>query len=97
MFGPASGVELMATDTFARDKRIELRATQEELDVLAAAAASESRDVASFILDAAVPAARAVMEGERIVLSERDTARVLALLENPPEPTKALIDAMRLR
>jgi uncharacterized protein (DUF1778 family) len=87
----------MAADTRAREKRIELRATQEEMDVLTAAAASESCDVASFILEAAIPAARAVIGGERIVLSERDTARVLALLENPPEPTKALIAAMRPR
>ena len=32
---------------------------------------------------------------ERIVLSDRDTARVLELLENPPEPTPALIAAAR--
>jgi uncharacterized protein (DUF1778 family) len=32
---------------------------------------------------------------ERIVLSERDTERVLALLENPPKATPALIDAAR--
>ncbi len=32
---------------------------------------------------------------ERIVLSERDTARVLELLENPPEPTPALMAAAR--
>jgi hypothetical protein len=30
-------------------------------------------------------------------LSERDTAHVLALLENPPEPTPALIAAARRR
>jgi uncharacterized protein (DUF1778 family) len=32
---------------------------------------------------------------ERIVLSERDTKLVLDLFENPPAPTKALIDAAR--
>lgn len=86
----------MAANARVRDKRIELRATEEEMQVLTAAAASEQRDVASFIMDAAIPAARAVIGGnDRIVLSERDAVRVLALLENPPEPTKDLIAAMR--
>ena len=36
-----------------------------------------------------LPAAREVLDrAERIVLSERDTVRVLALLENPPKPTR---------
>ena len=32
---------------------------------------------------------------ERIALSERDSARVLELLENPPEPSPALVAAAR--
>ncbi len=32
---------------------------------------------------------------ERIVLSERDTVRVLELLENPPKPPAALLAAAR--
>lgn len=32
---------------------------------------------------------------KRIVLSERDYARMLALLESPPEPTPALLAAAR--
>jgi uncharacterized protein (DUF1778 family) len=45
---------------------------------------------------AAVPAARAVVDrNERIVLSERDTTRVLELLDNPPKPTAALRAAAR--
>jgi uncharacterized protein (DUF1778 family) len=34
---------------------------------------------------------------ERIRLSERDSARILKLLENPPKPTKALLAAARRR
>ncbi len=82
----------------ARDDRIELRATKEEKRLLAAAAAYERLDVTSFVLRAALPAAREVVaRNERIVLSERDTERVLALLENPPEPTPALLAAARRR
>jgi uncharacterized protein (DUF1778 family) len=43
-------------------------------------------------------AARAAVDrAERIVLSGRDSARVMALLENPPKPTPALLAAARRR
>ena len=81
-----------------RKERIELRATGEEKRLLAAAAAHERLDLTTFIMRNALPAARAVVDrAERIVLSKRDSARVLALLENPPEPTPALIEAVRRR
>lgn len=86
-----------ATGT-ARKDRIELRATQEEKRILAAAAAYERLDVTSFIMRSVLPAAREVVDrAERIVLSERDTVRVLELLENPPKPTPALNAAVRRR
>jgi uncharacterized protein (DUF1778 family) len=86
---------MSATNT-AREDRIELRATKEEKRLLTAAAAHERLDVTSFIMRNVLPAARDVMDrAERIVLSERDSLRVLALLENPPKPTAALIAAAR--
>jgi uncharacterized protein (DUF1778 family) len=86
----------MVTD--ARDDRIELRATKAEKRLLAAAAAYERLDVTSFIMRNVLPAARDVVDrAERIVLSERDTARVLKLLDKPPKPTPALIAAARRR
>ena len=86
------------TTVAARTDRIELRATKEEKRLLAAAAALERLGVTSFILRNALPAAREVVDrSERIVLSERDTARVLELLENPPTPTPALLAAARRR
>lgn len=88
----------MATGAAPRAERIELRATREEKRLLATAAAHERLDLTSFIMRTALPAARAaVEEAERIVLSERDSDRVLALLENPPEPAPALRDAARRR
>ncbi|HYN23271.1 MAG TPA: DUF1778 domain-containing protein, partial [Thermoanaerobaculia bacterium] len=36
-------------------------------------------------------------EWTRLRLSERDSARVLELLKNPPKPTKALLAAARRR
>jgi len=45
-----------------------------------------------------VTAARDVVDrAERIVLTERDTVRVLELLENPPKPDPALMAAARRR
>lgn len=84
----------MSATRTAREDRIELRATKEEKRILATAAAHERLDVASFIMRNVLPAARDVLDrAERIVLSERDTARVLDLLENPPKPTPALLAA----
>jgi uncharacterized protein (DUF1778 family) len=81
-----------------REGRIELRATKEEKQLLARAAAYERLDVTGFIMRNVLPAARDVVDrAERIVLSERDTVRVLELLENPPKPTPTLIAAARRR
>lgn len=88
----------MSATGAAREDRIELRATKEEKRILATAAAYERLDVTSFIMRNVLPAAREVMDrAERVVLSERDTVRVLELLENPPKPTPALMAAARRR
>ena len=86
----------MATTSATREDRIELRTTKEEKRLLAAAAAYERLDVTSFIMRSVLPAARDVVDrAERIVLSERDSGRVLDLLEKPPKPTAALLAAAR--
>lgn len=81
----------------AREGRVELRMTSEEKTLLAAAAARERLDVTSFILRAVLPAAREVVSRpERIVLGEAAAEYILDLLENPPEPSPALVRAARL-
>lgn len=88
----------MSETSANRDDRIELRTTKEEKRLLATAAAYERLDVTSFIMRNVLPAARdAVDRAERIVLSARDSKRVLELLENPPRPTAALKAAARRR
>jgi uncharacterized protein (DUF1778 family) len=88
----------MAEGNAAREDRIELRATKEEKELLATAAAYERLDVTSFIMRSALPAARDVVDrAERIVLSARDSKRVLELLDNPPNPSPALMTAARRR
>jgi uncharacterized protein (DUF1778 family) len=89
---------IMAPRAAIRGDRIELRTTREEKRLLTAAAAHERLDVTSFIMRSALPAAREVIDrSERIVLSRRDTERVLKLLEDPPKPTSALLAAARRR
>jgi len=88
----------MPASVASREGRIELRATRDEKRVLAAAAAHERLDVTSFIMRTVLPAAREVVDrAERIALSQRDTTRILDLLENPPPPTPALLAAARRR
>jgi uncharacterized protein (DUF1778 family) len=88
----------MVTRAMNRDERIELRTTKEEKRLLATAAAHERLDLTSFIMRNVLPTAKQVVDrAERIVLSERDSARVLTLLDNPPKPTRALIAAARRR
>ena len=86
----------MAKNTKTLGTSIELHATKEEKHLLTAAAAYERMDVASFIMRIVLLEAREIVDrAERIVLSERDTARVLRLLESPPKPTPALRAAAR--
>jgi len=76
--------------------RVELRLQPEDKAVLARAAALERLDLTSFILRAALPRAKAtIAEAETLKLSERDSLRVLDLLENPPEPPERLVRAAK--
>ena len=75
----------------AANGRIELRLRPEDKATLARAAALERLDLTGFILRAALPRAQATIEeAEKIKLSERDSLRVLDLLENPPAPPERL-------
>ena len=88
----------MATSGINRDDRIELRTTKEEKRLLSTAAAYERLDPTSFIMRNVLTTAQEVVNrAERVILSERDTARVLKLLDKPPKPTPALLVAARRR
>jgi uncharacterized protein (DUF1778 family) len=88
----------MSTMSKGRKVRIELHATKDEERLLVTAAAREQLEVTAFIMRSALAAAGEVVDrAERIVLSERDSRRVLALLRNPPKPTQPLLAAARRR
>lgn len=76
--------------------RVELQLEPEDKAVLARVAALERLDLTSFILRAALPHAHdVILQSERLKLSERDSLRVLDLLENPPEPPARLVRAAK--
>lgn len=86
----------MPTPSTTRDDRIELRASREEKRTLAAAAAYQRLDLTTFVMRTALPVAEEIVaRHERLRLSARDSARVLELLEHPPEPTATLRAAAR--
>jgi len=58
------------------------------------AVALEQTDLTTFVIKNAMKAAKAVIEqAERLALSERDSLRVLELLENPEPPNAKLLAA----
>jgi uncharacterized protein (DUF1778 family) len=86
----------MARTVSDTSNRIELRVPPEQKAVIARAAALEHMDVTGFILKRVLPEAQAVVErAEHLALSERDSLKILDLLENPPKPTERLIRAAK--
>jgi uncharacterized protein (DUF1778 family) len=76
--------------------RVELRRRPEDKATLTRAATLKRVDLTDYILGAVLPKAKAdIAEAERVTLSERDSLRVLALLENPPAPPDRLLRAAK--
>jgi uncharacterized protein (DUF1778 family) len=76
--------------------RIELRLRPKDKATLTRAAALKRLDLTGYILRTVLPQAEAdISEAERLKLSERDSLRVLDLLENPPAAPKRLIRAAK--
>ncbi len=80
------------------NSRMSLRIRAEEKAMLLRAVALQHTDLTDFVIRHAVRAAQEVIkEAEHTQLSERDSLRVLDLLENPPTPnTKLLVAAQAL-
>jgi uncharacterized protein (DUF1778 family) len=78
--------------TLTDNGRVELRLRPEDKATLTRAASLKRVDLTRYILSAALPQAEADIAGaERLQLSERDSLRVLALLENPPAAPDRLV------
>ena len=78
------------------NSRMSLRIPTVDKVLLMRAAALQNTGLTDFVIRTGVQAARAVIEqAERVQLSERDSLRVLELLENPPAPNAPLLAAAR--
>ena len=76
--------------------RMSMRVRAKEKAMLLRAAALENTDLTDFVLQHALRSAKAVIEeAEHVRLSERDSLRVLELLESPPKPNAKLVAAAR--
>ena len=78
------------------NSRMSLRIRPDDKALLMRAVAYEHTDLTDFVLRNVMQAARAVIaQAERVLLSERDTLRVLDVLENPPRPNAKLLAAAK--
>lgn len=78
------------------NQRMELRLKPGEKALLSRAAALQRQDLTGFILSSVLPKAEQVVrDAETVALSERDSVRVLDLLDNPPAPSERLIRAAK--
>ena len=76
------------------NSRMSLRIRAEDKAILLRAVALKHTDLTEFVLRHALEAAKTVIEeADRVQLSERDSLRVLALLEHPPAPSARLLAA----
>jgi len=76
--------------------RMSLRIPAEEKAVLLRAAALRRTDLTDFVRKHSLSAAmEAIQEAEHLQLSEGDSRRVLAALENPPKPNAKLLAAAK--
>ena len=78
------------------NSRMSLRIRPEEKALLLRAVALNQTDLTDFVIRHALRAAKAVIEeADHMQLYERDSLRVLNLLENPPAPNAKLRAAAR--
>ena len=78
------------------NSRVALRIRPADKARLMRACALEQTDLTDFILRNVLSAADSVItQAERVALSERDSLRVLELLENPGVPNDRLLSAAR--
>lgn len=78
------------------EARLSLRIDPELKELIEQAAMHTGQTVSSYAISTLVRDARRVLaEQHTTYLSERDQATLLDLMENPPPPNEALIQAMR--
>jgi uncharacterized protein (DUF1778 family) len=80
----------------SQEKRIDLRVSQAQKALLERASELKGMSLSAYLLSQGLAAAQADIEKhQKLVLSDIDRDLFLQLLANPPQPEKALSDAMR--
>jgi uncharacterized protein (DUF1778 family) len=78
------------------DDRITARLPHSKRVIIERAAAVYGATVNQFLVQTALDRAGEILEREEVLrLSERDARTFLSALENPPEPSQKLIDALK--
>lgn len=86
----------MVTDTRRRSRRLELRTTPDERELIDRAAAAAETGVTDFVVGSAVQAARRVLaEREQFILSPRAQGAWEAINDGPARELPGLRDLMR--
>ena len=86
----------MSQIAIEKNSRVAMRIQPGDKAKLIRAGALQQTDLTDFILRNALLAADAVIDNaERVRLTEKDSSRVLALLENPPTPNPRMLAAAK--
>ena len=86
----------MPREAVSENSRVALRIRSEDKAVIMRAVALAQTDMTDFILRTALREAHSVIEEhENVKLTQRDSRRVMDLLENPPAPNAKLRKAAR--
>ncbi len=84
--------------TVRAEERLSARVPPNVRDLISAAAQAVGATMNQFLVQSAVEKATEILERERVIsLSARDAELVFDLMENPPEPSGALTEALRSR
>ena len=86
----------MVHPTKVKETRVELRVTQEQKSLLEKAASLKGLSLSAYMLSHTLAVAREdIAAHEKLVLSERDWELFVSMVENPPEPSSALTEAIK--
>lgn len=86
----------MKTAISNKQKRIDLRVTEEEKELLERAANLKGVSLSAYLLSNSLTIARSDLEQHhKLILADSDRDLFLELISNPPEPNEALLKAVK--
>jgi len=80
----------------SKTKRIDLRISKEQKELLETAASIKGISLSSYLLVNCLEIAKAdITKHQKLILSDRDRDLFLSLIANPPKPNRDLVEAMQ--